>query len=55
MCGGGESELGQVITGILELDNSDDCVEPTRERRQICKRRLSNSSSALGATGVLGH
>ena len=24
------------FTGVLELDNSDDCVEPTRERRWIC-------------------
>ena len=24
------------FTGILELDDSDDCVEPTRERRRIC-------------------
>ena len=24
------------FAGILELDDSDDCVEPTRERRRIC-------------------
>ena len=24
------------FTGILELDDSDDCVELTQERRQIC-------------------
>ena len=25
-----------LFTGILELDDSDDCVEPTQERRRIC-------------------
>ena len=24
------------FTGILELDDSDDCVEPTQERQRIC-------------------
>ena len=24
------------FTGILELDDSDDCVKPTQERRRIC-------------------
>ena len=26
-----------LFTGILELDDSDGCVEPTRERGRICK------------------
>ena len=92
MCGGGESELGQVIlaytvlflflridslfflnccdlilfllnlcmyvysfTGSLELDDSDDCVEPTRERRRICNEEALQLSLSSGRYLVLGH
>ena len=41
------------FTGILELDDSDDCVEPTRERRRICNEEALAQLKAL--PGVLGH
>ena len=36
------------FTGILELDNSDDCVEPTRERRRICNEEALQLSLSSG-------
>ena len=41
-------------TGILELDDSDDCVEPTRERRRICNDGVPRGSSLcrVGEVGI---
>ena len=36
------------FTGILELDNSDDCVEPTRECRRICNEEALQISLSSG-------
>ena len=36
------------FTGILELDDSDDCVEPTRERRRICNEEALQLSLSSG-------
>ena len=92
MCGGGESELGQVMLAYtvlflfsaktlffknccdlmllllvlelmhvcvfvyryFELDDSDDCVEPTRERRRICNDGVLSGCSLcqVGEVGI---
>ena len=36
------------FTGILELDNSDDCVELTRERRRTCNEEALQLSFSSG-------
>ena len=36
------------FTGILELDDSDDCVEPTRECRRICNEEALQLSLSSG-------
>ena len=36
------------FTGILELDDFDDCVEPTRERRRICNEEALQLSLSSG-------
>ena len=41
------------FTGILELDDSDDCVEPTQERRQICNDGVP-SGCCLCRVGEVG-
>ena len=33
------------FTGILELDDSDDCVEPTQERQRICNDGVPSGCS----------
>ena len=35
------------FTGILELDDSDDCVESTRERRRICNENVDGSATMV--------
>ena len=36
-----------LFTGILELDDYDDCVEPTRERRRICNDGVPSGCSLI--------
>ena len=42
------------FTGILELDDSDDCVEPTRECRRICNNGVPFGCSLrrVGEVGI---
>ena len=42
------------FTGILELDDSDDCVELTRERRWICNDGVPSGCSLcrVGEVGI---
>ena len=35
------------FTGILELDDSDYCVEPTRELRRICNAGVPSGCSSV--------
>ena len=37
-----------LFTGIIEPDNSDDCVEPTRECRRICNEEALQLSLSSG-------
>ena len=37
-----------LFTGILEPDDSDDCVEPTHERRRICNEEALQLSLSSG-------
>ena len=41
------------FTGILELDDSDDCVKPTQERRRICNAGVP-SGCCLCRVGEVG-
>ena len=46
-------EFMQVFTGILELDDSDDYVKPTQERRRICNDGVP-SGCCLCRVGEVG-
>ena len=43
------------VYSILELDDSDDCVEPTRERRRICNDGVPSGCSLcqVGEVGII--
>ena len=47
-------EFMHVFTGIFGLDNSDDCVEPTRERQRICTTSVPSGCSLcrVGEVGI---